>query len=192
MGQEILLESHPPALHFDSSKKGEDVVLSQDALTAYLGNRGHACFLNRARGSGKFYFELKLVQFEGNEQWGPVVGIATEQTALVNPWLLDSGEVLHYSIPPNNIISIFWNNRRSSYPIKWSQGDVVGYAIDLDAKTMKLHANGVFGLDVSYADVTAHSTFYPIASSSGGATSIHSIVQIVKNPQYCPSGFSLW
>ena len=194
MSEEITIVQNRSStdLTFSTSRKGTDVVLSTDLLTASLGGRAHACFLSKSRSSGKYYFEMKLVSFEGNQQYSPVLGLVSEQAGVVAPWLVDTGEVLHYSIPPGDIISIFKNNQRSTYPIKWNQGNIVGYAIDLDAKTMKLHTNGVYGPIVPFGQVTSVNTFYPIASSSDAQTGAQSIVQIQNNPKYCPAGYSLW
>lgn len=177
------------------SFKASSVTLSNGNLRASLGNSGGAVFATTSKTSGKWYYEVKMTQFEGNSfQFMPMLGLASTTTGFQSPWNTNTNEMFWYYGGSGNAQFIYQTNLRLNYGSTPTMGDVIGVALDMTAKTIYYIRNGVaqptltWGPPNNYSSATA---FYPAVSSPNSATGF-GIVDWIATPQYCPSGYGLW
>jgi hypothetical protein len=111
--------------------------------------------------SGKWYYEVNLttagcmqfgwvdLAYEGAADQGQGVGDD------VHSWAFDGWRKLK------------WHDLSSSWGSKWSPGDVLGIAVDMDNLTMTFSLNGYseeIGMGLAFSDFSYHGGLYPCAS----------------------------
>lgn len=181
---------------WNPANKATSVTLTNGNLTANCSNVGGACFATTSKTSGKWYFEVKYTSFEGPGLYSPMLGLGSPTTALNSPWNTNTGEMLWYYGGSGVGVAqfVYAANSRFTYGSIPAQGDVIGCALDMDAKTVYYIRNGVAQPLVNYGspnNYSGASTLYPIVASPNSQQG-STIVDWVATPQYCPAGYNLW
>lgn len=181
---------------FNPSMKGPDVVLSNNNFTANLNNQGSAVYGLVTQTRGKWYFEFHIDAFEQSGAAGPVIGIAEPTTGLSQIWK-SSGKLVWYCTSSTSQIIYSNADIRATYGNRWTVGDVIGIAADLDAGNLQFTKNGVGQGVLALGNyVNPYSgpgtAFLPVACSPFGATGGQSGVTYVKTPQFLPAGYGTW
>jgi len=109
---------------------------------------------------GKWYYEVSL-ETGGLQQIGWVTskfephsdsdGVGDD----LNSWAYDGHRGLK------------WHSGSQSYGARWSVGDIVGCALDLDERTMRFYLNGL-DMGLAFADVDCSSSIFPGVSLLAG------------------------
>ena len=121
---------------------GQGVVLSYgNNKSYYASNSNRSAFGTIAISSGKYYFEAKNASAEqnmmvgiGDVEWSDING-ASGYGAYDNPF-----SVLYYASGGNKYV----NTSNTSYGDSYTNGDIVGIAIDLDNNFAYFSKNGVW------------------------------------------------
>ncbi|BAQ02709.2 hypothetical protein [Ralstonia phage RSL2] len=178
---------------FSPTLKASSVTVSNGNLRANCGTTGGACFATLSKTSGKWYYEVKLTQWEGtNPLYMPMVGLGTTTTPFTSPWNTNTYEMFWYYGGGAYSQFIYSSNLRIQYGNYPVQGDIVGVALDMDAKTVYWIKNGVSQGLLNYATYSAGTVFYPVVASPNGQAGNPTIVDWQAQPKYCPAGYGLW
>lgn len=193
MQEFMLVKKKANATTFSPTVKDSSVTLSNNNLRANCSNSGGAAYLTVTKTTGKWYAEFKLTQFEGNSQYSPMVGLAGNTTGYLSPWNSDTGEMFWYYGGSGSPQFIYHNNQRFNYGTTPVQGDVIGIALDADAKTIFFSRNGVAFSTIAWGtnNYSSATIFRPGISSPDsliGAT----IGDFNQTPLYLPTGYSAW
>lgn len=151
----------PPAFATWDPNKNSNTTLSADLLSSSwaLPSTPYLDYVlgTMAKSTGKWYWEVTL-----NASFGPLVGVASSSYAMNVNWTSNGSGV--------------WGEWTSGYvcnaPFVVSGGigrnasDVIGVALDMDAKTLSFYRNGT-SLGVGCSNLTG--TVVPLVGSSGGA-----------------------
>jgi hypothetical protein len=109
--------------------------------------------------SGKWYWEVTTVQVNPSNE--VLHGIATAQASMANYVGADAYGWCYYSASGNKI-----NNGSSvAYGATYTNGDIIGVALDLDAGTVTFYKNGV-SQGVAYSSLSGE--FFPAVSGHNG------------------------
>ena len=140
---------------WNPADKNANVTLSAGNLTA---TSSSGSFSNvRAtvgKATGKWYFEVKADSV-ASPNWG-VIGVGTSSAAL--------GQYLGVDAFGWGYDSRAYKYNAGLFPVwgaTWATNDVIGVAVDMDAKTITMYKNGV-SQGVMYANLT--DTVYPMVS----------------------------
>ncbi|BCM95234.1 putative thymidylate kinase [Burkholderia phage FLC6] len=171
---------------FSPTMKSAGATLSNNNKTAtFASTGGPSAFTTNSHSSGKWYFEVLIVQPNG--PYTPLIGLASISTTYNQPWT-SSGELLWYGSGPQ---LIFGANSRIGYS-SFTTGNVIGVAVDLDAKLLVFYRDGVAMTSVNLTSyVPGVSSFWGCAADPYGSVQ-SSIVKIPDTFQYMPSGYSVW
>jgi hypothetical protein len=192
----LLLASKSTSIHttttLNPADKGSGVTLSNGNLQAVMTlGYGVRATKGYAGGSGKYLFEITINSWE--TIYGPVIGVATASTGLLNPWTT-SGELMFYVSAPQ----LIWGaNLRSSYGAVVNPGDVLGVAVDLVNYQITYYKNGA-SLGVAYGSnlVLTGTTYFPIVASPNSGSGANSCSVSANfgatSFKYPVSGYSAW
>ncbi|BDD79480.1 hypothetical protein [Burkholderia phage FLC8] len=172
--------------------KASSVTVTNSNLRANCGQSGGACFATLSQTSGKWYYEVKLTQFESGI-YMPMIGLGTTTTPFQSPWNTGSYEMFWYYGGSGSAQFIYGSNQRFNYGTTPKQGDIVGVALDMTAKTIYWILNGVAQPLIGWGanNYSAGTVFYPVCASPNSATAA-TVVDWQPSPLYCPSGYGLW
>lgn len=182
-------------LAFDPLHKNSSAILSKQNLRVETSNGG-GVLGTIGRSSGKWYFEMKIIQGEsGSGGTQPLIGIGNYKTALFWPWRDGVEEIMLYCSGSNSSQLLYGaGGPRPGYGVYVPTGAVVGVALDMDARTLQFYKNGVGMGVLRIDDYVPGVIFYPLVCSAagGGTTSIVDGLfgaDLVYPP---PAGYSAW
>lgn len=167
---------------WNPSDKGNNVILSNGNLTE--GDNGFEGMVRAKIGksSGKWYWEIKVIDRGVNQDFNFYPGVA------------------NLSAPKNKFLGYnkngwgYWgaygdkrNGNIVPYGPTFDQGDVIGMALDMDAKTLKYYKNCT---DLGVAFTNLSGTMYPAAGQFGG--DVKTTANFGASPFTCPvpAGFN--
>jgi hypothetical protein len=141
-----------------------NAVSKASAVTLSQGNLGYSCAdtnkavtASFAVGSGKWYWEILATASTGGSS---IVGIVNELFTLEGFFASTTGGY-GYSATASK-----WNNSSaSSYGATWTNGDLIGVALDLDAGTLTFYKNNV-SQGVAFTGISGF--FSPVVSGQSG------------------------
>lgn len=137
--------------------KASAVTLSQGNLGYSCGDTNKAVTATFAASSGKWYWEILATASTGGSS---IVGIVNELFALEGFFASTSGGY-GYSATASK-----WNNgSASSYGATWTNGDLIGVALDLDAGTLTFYKNNA-SQGVAFTGISGF--FSPVVSGQSG------------------------
>lgn len=175
---------------FSPTLKQASVSLSNGNLTANCGNAGGGVFGTAPQSAGNWYFEIQSMEVEGGI-YGPIIGLASSSTPLASGWTKTNGGIFWYCSDTANTI-IYGNNARFAYGLSSvRQGDIVGLALDMNAKTLFFSKNGVAQGLISIPLYSAATVFYPFVTSPSGLVDA-TVVDWIRRPQFRPAGYNAW
>lgn len=144
---------------WDTVNKGSSVTFSNNNLTTFTPNYSNTARANFGKSSGKFYWEITLVSGYA------MIGIVSKSESLTAS-NFSSNEVRYY---------YFLNGQRypeaTAYGTAYTNGDVIGIALDVDVGTITFYKNGV-SQGISHSSMPSGELFPAVTSgsSSSGAT----------------------
>ena len=155
--------------------------VSNANLTTTGTNAGWVVRGSVAMTSGKWYWE-QTQDFGGAAGW---CGIASDTASLSSQPAFDSQQWAYYGGSGNK----YNGAANSAYGVTWTNGDVIGVALDMDAGTLAFYKNGV-SQGVAYSTGIVGKTFFA-AVSFGSAVSYSETLNFGQRPfSYTPpTGF---
>lgn len=140
--------------------KGSTVVLSNDNLTASMGNyENGGARATKGVSSGKWYWEVKYDSSTPNSLTSILVGVANFSTDMTTALGNQTTQRSYYSYTGKKC-----NGTALSYGSSYSVGDVVGIALDMDNGTITFYKNGV-SQGTAFSDLKSLGTVYPFIST---------------------------
>ncbi len=181
---------------WNPSDKHANIALSLGDLRASTDDASGAGWWGvrgtEGKSSGKWYFEVVCVL-----PWDHIlIGVATTGAALTYP----GNDALGWGYKASTG-NRYWNNVNSAYGDAWTDGDVIGVAVNLDTGYIWFAKNNVWqnGGDpvagTNPAKINVSGTVYPMAGPYGSnGDSIHCDGRFaLQDMSYSPpSGFSVW
>lgn len=178
-----------------NDKYSSGVTLSTDNKTVTFDSTvGGAVRGTIGRSSGKWYFEVKILAIEsGSTGYTPGIGIAPATTNLSHPWQ-SADELLWYSYGSNSSYLLYGNATRFAYGTFSWIGDVIGVALDMNAKTLRFYRNGVAQPSFQTTTYSNATTFYPMISGAAatGSNSSAKLLAGLDMIYNLPSGYNAW
>lgn len=146
---------------WNPNDKGANITLSNNNLTAAGATAWNAVRANRSVRAGKWYWEVKVdVLNTSNFHAG---AIATSAATLTNYAGFDANSWAYF---PSGLK--FNNNTSAAYGAAYTDNDIIGVKLDLDAGNLEFLKNNT-SQGVAYSSLSGE--FYPfVASFSGTGT----------------------
>jgi len=172
-------------------------VLSNSNLTATNdggGARG-VCVGSVARSSGRYYFEIEVVQ--------PGVGSNSNAIGIVPPGVsgIDAGTTIGgntamgggYMYNGAKYIKTSYSN---GYGPSFGAGDVIGVLCDIDGGSLRFSKNGVLQPVIAFDFTTDGGAWLPAFNTSydsgSGTPSEHNARFAAASMEYLPAGYKAW
>ncbi|RXZ78222.1 hypothetical protein EBB07_29650 [Paenibacillaceae bacterium] len=137
---------------------GSGNVLSNGNLTV-TNTSSTAIRATPGRVSGKWYWEAKLISLSGQV----LIGIANKQMPLSSANLGDVNQRTYYGSDGTR------RPENTPYGTRWTTGDVLGIALNLDNDTLEFYKNGV-SMGVSHTNIKELGEVYPVLRGVNSAT----------------------
>jgi SPRY domain len=177
---------------FAPTFKDTSVTLLNSNLRANCSNAGGGAYLTTQYSSGKWYAEFTMIQFEGPNLYSAMIGLASNTTPYKNAWNADTNELFWYNGGGSSQF-IYRANQRFNYGTVPVVGDVIGIALDMDAKTIYFVRNGTAFSTVTWgASNYSSSTVFRAGVSSPNGQAGATICDFNQTPLYLPSGYNVW
>lgn len=149
--------------------KHNNISLSEDNLTAtFSGSQWSLVKANLPRNSGKWYWEVEIVS-----STHMVIGIGNDSTPL-QPGSYSTGTGIRAYRGFGHTFGLIKDSSRGidyANKIQFSNGDIIGIAIDIDKGTMEFYRNGIY-MGNAFSDIDILGAVYPIISEHGNGKCI--------------------
>lgn len=144
---------------WNPSDKGANIVLSGGDLTAATTSSSGGVRSTIGKSSGKWYWEVTV-----NTAGQTLIGVANSSASLSVYPGSSSGAWTYYCIDGNKYNA----GPKGAYGTSYTNGDVIGVALDMDAGTVTLYKNGV-SQGVMFSGLTG--ALYAIVGCSANTSS---------------------
>lgn len=159
----------------------DSILIDGNIRASITSNTHYRAYSTIPISSGKFYFEF-VIESGLTSNRGVVVGIA-DATALLTGSYLGSdpdswGYFTYLGSPGGEKIN---NNSRTSYGAAWTNGDVIGVAVDLDTGALSFYKNGV-SQGTAYSGLSLSKSYVPAFSISAFTGTITANINFGQRP----------
>lgn len=165
---------------WNPSDKGPSISLSGGNLSASMtGTFVELCRATIGKASGKWYWEIV-----GCADVGPIQGVATTAPPANSSW--PGGDTTSYGWYFAG--SLYNNGAPVASPGGYNSTDVLGYALDATAGTLKLYKNNTLLL----TQTIGAGTWYPAVGNSGGGGAVTAVANFGASPMVYspPAGYN--
>lgn len=152
---------------WNPADKSAGSTLTNGNLTYSTATNGQAARATVGKSSGKWYFEM-TVSGMGTENNVSGVGVSDSTDALNRGPGWHSVDANRCSIGFSNTGDILKSGAVQFSSTAWSNGDVIGVAFDVTAKTVQFYRNGT-AVSSAYSWVTTSTVFPRIGHSASNA-----------------------